>query len=431
MFGKKTARVHEKVHDWLKQNSFSDYHQLMITQPACCHMTVLQTLAVGYQLTDTWQYVGYEELDVSELASFVTYEEEYPTYRSGAIRFFFKSEAGETFEAVIASAWADDDYIGMSSSLVVMVSLPKFAIDIWQAFEKRCTQLENAAIAFRNRVYVVGGAEVSFDTSTSWDDIYLPAELKTSIMQDVDAFFERGVAIYQRLKINPFRKLLFAGLPGTGKTMLCSALAKWAIDKGYFVAYVSGANQHGAQFWKIHRALRMASSAETRAIVIVEELDAYLDEESKAELLNVLDGSETPNNPYGTMLIATTNHPEVIDDRVMKRPGRLDRVFIIPELQDEDVVAHMLKMYLGDDWREEHMAVVPDLIKRPAAFIREVALYALTMAAYRHLETLSVDILKESLQMLVKQIEAKDDFLTSHKRRPMGLMETLRINGDK
>lgn len=429
MFGKKTAHVHEKVHDWLKQNHFTDDKQLIITMPACCHMTVLQTVEAGYEVRDGWHFVSYEEVDSPDLASFVTYEEEHPTYRSGVLQFSFQNQSDETFSVVVAAAWADDDYIGIASSLLTMASVPKVHIKVWQAFEKRVTQLENAAIAFRDRVYVVGGAEVSFDASTDWDDIYLPEELKEGIMQDVDAFFERGVAIYQRLKINPFRKLLFAGLPGTGKTMMCSALAKWAIQKGYFVAYVSGANQHGAQFWKIHRALRMASSAETRSIVIVEELDAYLDEESKAELLNVLDGSETPHNPYGTMLIATTNHPEVIDDRVMKRPGRLDRVFIIPELQDENVAEHMLRMYLGEDWREEHRSVVPDMMKRPAAFVREVALYALTMAAYRDLDGLPVDVLEESLRMLVKQIEAKDDFLFSHKRRPMGLMEQIRSNG--
>ncbi|NJR12369.1 AAA family ATPase, partial [bacterium] len=73
-------------------------------------------------------------------------------------------------------------------------------------------------------------------------------------------------------------------------------------------------------------------------------LDAYLKGDSKAQMLNVLDGSETPLNPQGTLLIATTNHPEQIDNRVMKRPGRLDRIFIIPELKDKDDAYAMLKV---------------------------------------------------------------------------------------
>ncbi|MEO1286458.1 MAG: AAA family ATPase [Chloroflexota bacterium] len=181
--------------------------------------------------------------------------------------------------------------------------------------------------------------------------------------------------------------------------------------------------------WKIHEALDMAASSDAPTIVIVEELDSYLDDENKAQMLNVLDGSESPSNKHGTILIATTNHPEKIDDRVLKRPGRLDRVFIIPEMESEDIAAKMLQQYLGEMWQDEHVNLVPKLIGRPGAFIREVALYALTMAAYNDAQVLSVDMLEDSFNTLVKQIEAKDDFLTSHKKQEMGLAAKAKRNG--
>src|SRR5690606_20046720 len=157
----------------------------------------------------------------------------------------------------------------------------------------------------------------------------------------------------------------------------------------------SGSNQYGAKFWKIHEALDMAASSDAPTIVIVEELDSYLDDENKAQMLNVLDGSESPSNKHGTILIATTNHPEKIDDRVLKRPGRLDRVFIIPEMESEDIAQKMLQQYLGDSWCDEHVEIIPKLIGRPGAFIREVALYALTMAAYNNEPTLTLDMLQD------------------------------------
>jgi SpoVK/Ycf46/Vps4 family AAA+-type ATPase len=203
--------------------------------------------------------------------------------------------------------------------------------------------------------------------------------------------------------------------------MLCSAIAGWGQEKDYFVVYVSGSNQYGAKFWKIHEALDMAASSDAPTIVVVEELDSYLDEENKAQMLNVLDGSESPSNKHGTILIATTNHPEKIDDRVLKRPGRLDRVFIIPEMQSEDTARRMLKQYLGESWQDAHVELVPQLLGRPGAFIREVALYALTMAAYNGEKELSLAMLNDSFDALVKQIEAKDDFLVAHKRQEMGL----------
>ncbi|MCA9914659.1 MAG: hypothetical protein KC496_15005, partial [Anaerolineae bacterium] len=49
--------------------------------------------------------------------------------------------------------------------------------------------------------------------------------------------------------------------------------------------------------------------------------------------------------------------------------------------------------------------------------------HALTMAAYLGTEELTLEMLNDSLNDLISQIEAKDDFLTAHKRQPMGLGE--------
>src|SRR5262249_22462402 len=152
--------------------------------------------------------------------------------------------------------------------------------------------------------------------------------LKTEIMDDISSFFTKGVQVYRRLNLKPFRKLLLAGVPGTGKTMLCSALAKWALQQGYLVIYVSSAQKRqgeasGANFEKIQEALHIASNSRYPTLILLEELDAYLHAEEKALILNVLDGSESTIGDKGTLLISTTNYPEAIDERVLKRPGRL------------------------------------------------------------------------------------------------------------
>jgi hypothetical protein len=90
-------------------------------------------------------------------------------------------------------------------------------------------------------------------------------------------------------------------------------------------------------------------------------------------------------------------------------------------MESEDIAQKMLQQYLGDSWCDEHIEIVPKLIGRPGAFIREVALYALTMAAYNNEPMLTLEMLNDSLETLVKQIEAKDDFLTAHKKQEMGL----------
>ncbi|MFN8560471.1 MAG: hypothetical protein U0703_02285 [Anaerolineae bacterium] len=129
-------------------------------------------------------------------------------------------------------------------------------------------------------------------------------------------------------------------------------------------------------------------------------------------VLNVLDGSESSMNDRGTLMIATTNYPEAIDERVLKRPGRLDRIFIIPETRRREDAEKMLRQYLGSMWNDEHRTLVPRLVGYPGAFIREVAIYALTQVAYEDLTTLPLDVLERSYNSLKEQIDVRDDFLT-------------------
>ena len=430
----RSSNVHETICRWLEESSPDMANQILLhVSDSCCNITVLDHIKADIDLEDGWHYVSYEESPCSAVPAFVTYYADLPAHRTGALRFHFANEDGRTFEALVASNWISDQDVVMNMAVIASVAREHEAV--WMRFAKECGRIGASAIPYQGKVYIIGGVENTFDTDVLWEDIYLPDTLKEDILHDIDSFFSKGVEIYQRLNIKPFRKLLFAGVPGTGKTMLCAAITHWGHQNGCFVIYVSGSNQHGAAFWKIHQALNMAASSAAPTIIIVEEFDAYLDEDSKAQLLNVLDGSESPSNPYGTVLLATTNHPDQIDDRVLKRPGRLDRIFIIPEMNNEEDAERMLSKYLGKDWQPEHRSVVPDLVGKPGAFIREVALYALMTAAYKNLDVLPVEILRQSLDQLNNQIEAKDDFLTSHKRRSLGLMGIQRApfgnSGDK
>ena len=263
---------------------------------------------------------------------------------------------------------------------------------------------------------IIGGRAPSFIPTVEWDDVILPAKLKNELMQDVESFFSTGIEVYRRLKLKPFRKLLLAGVPGTGKTMLCSALARWSLGREYLVIYVSGADRSGSSFWKIEQALSIAARSKVPTLILLEELDAYLHEEEKAMVLNVLDGAESAENEKGTLLIATTNYPEAIDERILKRPGRLDRIYIIPETREREDAERMLQQYLGTMWKEEHRTMAHELVGYPGAFIREVAVYALTQVAYEDLQELSLELLEQSFDRLQEQIEARDDFLTKRAR---------------
>ncbi len=329
------------------------------------------------------------------------------TYRTGAYVFrFVKEETDQQVEVLVVSAYHTDH-----GDLVVLGCMPEDFVTVWRSFEHECDRLAHP----RARVTVIGGRAGSFEPVVDWDDVILPEDLKNELLNDVQSFFTKGIDIYQRLKLKPFRKLLLAGVPGTGKTMLCNALAKWALARDYLVIYVSSADQAGSTFGKIQHALHVAANSNKPTLILLEELDAYLHEQEKALVLNVLDGSESFDNDKGTLLIATTNYPEAIDERVLKRPGRLDRIYIVPEIREPDAAEKMLRQYLGDMWQDDHAEVARKMIGFPGAFIREVAVYALTLVAYDDLPELTVDLLLTSYRRLKEQIDARDNFL-KHRR---------------
>ncbi|MFZ4814034.1 MAG: AAA family ATPase, partial [Phototrophicaceae bacterium] len=339
------------------------------------------------------------------------------TATSGAYAFKFEGEGKHAeFEVIYASAYFDED----GQDLTAIALVPANRLETWASFEMTCARAVRPRIKRRRDVYIVGGTDAYFDPTVDWDDVILPDELKTRLKNDMEAFFLEGVEIYKTLKLAPFRKLLLAGVPGTGKTMLCAAMAKLAIEKRRVVVYVSGADRDGASFEKIQRALQAVAAAQYPVLLIVEEIDAYLQGDDKARVLNVLDGVESPNNPKGALLLATTNYPEVIDERIAKRPGRLDRIFIIPVIEDENHAEQMLRYYMADQWHEEHVAIVPDLLGQPGAFVREIALHARMLAAHERQTEVTLLLLQQSLETLSDQLKAGADFL--NRRRSMGLV---------
>lgn len=388
----------------------------------CSNMIAQNQIRPGRRLRGRARYDGLQPLNCPVIVPISDYgsrgKKMVLTATAGAYAFKFSIEGEDPFEVIYASSYFDDDV----QDLTAVALVPEGKLETWAAFEFTCARAVRPRIRRRRDVYIIGGTDAFFDPTVDWDDVILPDELKDELQGDMEAFFTKGVHIYRQLKLAPFRKLLLAGVPGTGKTMLCAAMAKLAISQGRIVVYVSGSDRDGASFEKIQRALQAVTAARYPVLLIVEEIDAYLQGDDKARVLNVLDGVESPNNPEGALLLATTNYPEVIDERIAKRPGRLDRIFVIPTIQDDRHAEQMLRHYMADQWREDHIAVIDQLIDQPGAFVREAALHARMLAAHEHRTEVTLEFLQQSIDSLLRQIRAGNDFLQD--RRPIGLLST-------
>lgn len=59
-------------------------------------------------------------------------------------------------------------------------------------------------------------------------------------------------------------------------------------------------------------------------ILAFEDIDGLVTEENRTIFLNEIDGFQ---NNHGLLIIASSNHPGKIDEALLKRPSRFDRVF--------------------------------------------------------------------------------------------------------
>jgi ATPase family associated with various cellular activities (AAA) len=187
------------------------------------------------------------------------------------------------------------------------------------------------------------------------------------LLEDARHFFGH-TEFFTRHGQSGMRKVLLTGPPGTGKTSILMALAN---EMGRDLAVVLAGEDKEAVL-----TCAKAAAQQRPCIAMVEEMDMLVRPSSAA--LGFLDGTDTPRNPAGTYLIATTNYPRRIDRRILKRPGRIDRVIAVGALRSR-AAAEVASGLMPEDVRLPAADLGKALDRTTPAEIREIIATAIRL----------------------------------------------------
>ena len=159
---------------------------------------------------------------------------------------------------------------------------------------------------------------------SKWENVILDSSLKDNLIRDVEGFFDQKEH-YDQFEVPYKRGILIHGLPGNGKTITMKALMKSLASRPVPIPtlYVkSGKDDYGTTF-AIRHIFKKARQM-TPCLLVFEDLDSLITEESRSFFLNEVDGMESND---GIMMIGSTNYLEKLDSGITKRPSRFDRKY--------------------------------------------------------------------------------------------------------
>ncbi len=254
--------------------------------------------------------------------------------------------AGTTLGATAFLLWHGMDplpLLAVVALALALASTPK-ARDVLAALGRRTPAVVASDVGFDG----IGGQEAA----------------KRELREALD--FLRAPDAALRLGVRPLRGVLLVGPPGTGKTMLAKAAARYtnsaflaAAGSEFIEMYAGvGAQRVRDLFARARQSARAAGLQS--AIVFVDEMDVlgarrgqergHLEyDQTLNQLLVEMDGMRTGDgeervaqDDVTVLVIGATNRPDLLDD-ALTRPGRFDRIVHV-DLPDRGARLEILRL---------------------------------------------------------------------------------------
>jgi len=278
------------------------------------------------------------------------------------------------------------DYEGNEAHTIS--AIPTGCQDEWLAFLNMLDELHDEIWRNTRRgfIEIIGGDDQLADVirKATVDDLILNVETLEHIATQRHIFSQDMLNRYESLQLPRLRTVLLIGSAGTGKTTLLKVEGASHAKQGGYVCFICPPpNSRNSTAWQnLTNALHLAAESKIPALILVEDFEMFVSSASDLQnVLDILDGIGTPDNPAGTLLLATSNEPERIDARIRDRSGRIDAIIELGLVEEVELAIRFLKHFLGSAFREEeHAALASQLLKQPGSHFREVSIAAILRA---------------------------------------------------
>lgn len=263
------------------------------------------------------------------------------------------------------------------------------------------------------------------DNKVTFADIGGVSNAKDELREAVNFLLDREYLNKLGAKIP--KGILLTGSPGCGKTMLARAIANEAkVDFFYSTASQFQSYWFGLTAQKIKKLFKQAKSKPS--IIFIDEFESIAqkrgfrgsdiskdNEITINQLLAEMDGFDKNTN---LLVIAATNHPEVLDSAVL-RPGRFDRKIVVnvPTYKDrcEILSIHIRNKPLAEDVKIDVIAKQTSGMSGAdlAAIFNEASI----IAGIAHKEKIDMADIGNAIDKVISGIERKGFIMTDEEKR--------------
>jgi hypothetical protein len=254
-------------------------------------------------------------------------------------------------------------------------------------------------------------------SSATFDNLILPATLVSELRGDLQRFFSSR-EVYERYGIPWKRGVLLIGPPGNGKTHTIKALVnELQLPCLYVKSLRGGFSSDQSNLRRVfERARQMAP-----CLIVLEDLDSQVDEDSRSFLLNEMDGFAVNT---GILVVATTNHPERLDPALLERPSRFDRKYFfgLPEFAERERYIALWNDSLQPELKlkgREVRYVAARTAEFSFAYLKELFVSAMMQWMEGQQPGTMGRIMRERLEMLARQMQSAPLMLEANAPQPL------------